>query len=185
MRVIAGHARGVILESPKEQSQTRPTIDRVKESLFSAIQFFVPGALVLDLFAGSGQLGIEALSRDAKECIFVESCDEACKLIKKNLIKTNLLEKSQIYHQIAFDFLKQCTQKFDLILLDPPYGKNIFYDLLPELERVTMPGGIIMVETECGAEIPSEYQTLKLKKTYHYGKVALARYEKEGEIYDN
>ncbi len=89
MRVITGKARGVVLKTP-EGMQTRPTTDRVKEALFSIIQFEVPAARVLDLFGGTGQLGIEALSRDANYAVFVDEREDACRLIRENLKRTKL-----------------------------------------------------------------------------------------------
>ena len=103
MRVIAGKAKGTNLKTP-EGMLTRPTTDRVKEALFSIIQFDIPNAVVLDLFGGTGQLGIEALSRDAKEAVFVDSQKNACNLIKENLKRAHLDDKAQVVCSDYADF---------------------------------------------------------------------------------
>ena len=107
MRVITGKARGIQLKTP-EGMQTRPTADRVKEALFSIIQFDVPGASVLDLFGGTGQLGIEALSRGAKRAVFVDEREDACKLIKENLKRTKLDDSPSVIRSEYLSYLKKC-----------------------------------------------------------------------------
>ena len=122
MRVISGKARGVNLKTPTGMA-TRPTADRVKEAVFSIIQFDLPGASVLDLFGGTGQLGIEALSRGAKDAVFVDERDDACKLIKENLRRTKLEQQGQVIRSDYNAFLKSTSRKFDIIFLDPPYAE--------------------------------------------------------------
>jgi 16S rRNA (guanine966-N2)-methyltransferase len=121
MRVIAGSAGGVRLAVPKRG--VRPTMDRVKAAIFSSLGEAIIGARVLDLFAGSGALGIEALSRGAASAIFVEDDRQSAEAIKKNLAKTNL--KGRVRHQDAFDFLRQPSnaEKFQIIFADPPYER--------------------------------------------------------------
>ena len=123
MRVITGKARGVVLKTP-DGMKTRPTSDRVKEALFSIIQFDIPNAKVLDLFAGTGQLGIEALSRDAKYAVFIDELDQACKLISDNLKKTKLENYARVIRSDYEIYLKNCKEKFDIIFLDPPYAEK-------------------------------------------------------------
>ena len=106
MRVITGKARGVQLKTP-DGMQTRPTADRVKEALFSIINFDIPGAKVLDLFGGTGQLGIEALSRGAASAVFVDAREESCKLIRENLKRTKLEENARIVRADYLDFLSR------------------------------------------------------------------------------
>ena len=118
MRVITGKARGVQLKTP-EGDLTRPTADRVKEALFSIIQFDLPGARVLDLFGGTGQLGIEALSRGAKSAVFTDAREDACKLIRENLRRTKLEGQATVIRSDYLVYLKRCREKFDIILLDP------------------------------------------------------------------
>ena len=107
MRVITGKAKGVTLATP-DGLKTRPTTDRVKEALFSIVQFDVPGARVLDLFGGSGQLGIEALSRGAQRAVFVDAREEACKLIRENLRRTKLEKEGNVIRSDYLDYLKRC-----------------------------------------------------------------------------
>ena len=121
MRVIAGSAGGVRLAVPKRG--VRPTMDRVKAAIFSSLGEAIIGARVLDLFAGSGALGIEALSRGAASAIFVEDDRQSAEAIEKNLAKTNL--KGRVRHQDAFDFLRETSnaEKFQIIFADPPYER--------------------------------------------------------------
>ncbi|MFN2541979.1 MAG: 16S rRNA (guanine(966)-N(2))-methyltransferase RsmD [Chthoniobacterales bacterium] len=122
MRVVAGSAGGIQLEVPKRG--VRPTMDRVKAAIFSSLADKIPGARVLDLFAGSGALGIEALSRGAASALFVEQDRQSTAAIEKNLVKTRL--EARVRQQDAFDFLRQfnSSQKFDVIFADPPYEKT-------------------------------------------------------------
>ena len=122
MRVITGKARGVQLKTPDGMT-TRPTADRVKEALFSIIQFEIPGAKVLDLFGGTGQLGIEALSRGAKSAIFVDAGEPACKLIRENLRRTKLEADAKVIRSDYLEYLKRCRENFNIIFLDPPYAE--------------------------------------------------------------
>lgn len=122
MRVITGKARGVLLKTP-EGMLTRPTSDRVKEALFSIVNFDLPGANVLDLFAGTGQLGIEALSRGAKRAVFVDAREDACKIVRENLRRTKLENEAKVVRSDYLDYLRRCKEKYDIILLDPPYAE--------------------------------------------------------------
>ena len=177
MRVISGTARGTKLAALSGEAVTRPTVDRVKEGLFSAVQFLLPGARVLDLCAGSGQLGIEALSRGAARCVFIDADKNACAVIRQNLKAAGLFEKASVAETGAETFLAGCRDEFDLVLLDPPYGKETVPALLPALVHIVAPGGTVMAETEYGALLPAACGALVLKKQYKYGNVALARYE--------
>ena len=178
MRVIAGSARGVRLSALPGREVTRPTVDRVKEGMFSAVQFLLPGAQVLDLFAGSGQLGIEALSRGAQHCVFVDESKAAVRVIRQNLQAAQLLARAQVVNGPAQGFLCSCAQQFDLILLDPPYRQGTVAALLPQLARVLAPGGAVLCETEQGALLPQQPEGLVLKKEYRYGTVRVTKYEK-------
>ena len=141
MRVITGTARGVPLKAPRGMD-TRPTMDQVKEGIFSAIQFEVEGRTALDLFAGSGQLGIEALSRGAAHCTFVDKGREPVSVIRENLKKTRLEERAEVVQADYSSYLKTCRRQFDLILLDPPYAE-IF------LETAGLP-----LRQGCGDDLP-------------------------------
>ncbi len=178
MRVISGIARGIKLETLSGSDITRPTIDRVKEGLFSSVQFKIPGANVLDLFAGSGQLGIEALSRGAAHCTFVDENNKAVKIIEQNLKNTNLQKSSSVVNKSAQSFLNTYFGKFDLILLDPPYSSCYIEQLLPTLCSFTLSGGVIICETALSTVLPLAVDELKLIKVYKYGSVKITKYQK-------
>ena len=130
MRVIAGSARSLPLKT-LEGMDTRPTMDQVKEGIFSAIQFEVEGRRVLDLFAGSGQLGIEALSRGAKSCLFVDRSAEALAVVKANCKTAGVDRQSDIRQGEAESFLANIRGPFDLALLDPPFHHDTVAAVLP------------------------------------------------------
>lgn len=177
MRVISGKAKGIQLKTP-EGMQTRPTTDRVKEALFSIIQFDIPGTSVLDLFGGTGQLGIEALSRGANRAVFVDSQEAACRLIKENLKKTRL--DAQVVRSDYLDYLNRCRDKFNIIFLDPPYAE-VFLETA--LERITeidilQSGGIIVTERPLGKELSVECDGYERSRDYKYGKILLTIFRK-------
>jgi 16S rRNA (guanine(966)-N(2))-methyltransferase RsmD len=135
MRIISGTSKGRKLVTPRSQS-LRPTSDRVKESMFNILQDDIVGKVVLDLFAGTGNLGIEALSRGAKKTIFVEKGRQALRLIQRNLTQFGLEERSEIIPKDAIraiGILKQKGESFDLILMDPPYEKGLIQKTLMTL----------------------------------------------------
>lgn len=177
MRVIAGDARGKRLET-LEGEDTRPTIERVKEAMLSSVQFTVAGALVLDLYAGSGQLGIEALSRGAKSCVFLDQNRDAVAMVQKNLKAVGLFEKSRVAQGEATSFLASCKDCFDLVFLDPPYKMDKIPQILPLLEPKISQGGIVLCETEKFAKLPGEVGNLKMAKQYKYGAVMVTKYVK-------
>ena len=180
MRVITGKARGVQLKTP-EGMQTRPTADRVKEALFSIINFDIPGAKVLDLFGGTGQLGIEALSRGAKCATFVDERQDACNLIKENLKRTNLQPFAKVLRADYASFLRTCAEKFDIILLDPPYAEVFLENSLKMITEIDIlqSGGIIVTERSLEKELLFESPGYIRSKDYKYGKTLLTLYRKE------
>ena len=119
MRVIAGEARGRRLEALPGTDVTRPTLSQVKEAMFSIVQFELPGARVLDLFAGSGQLGIEALSRGAARCVFLDESREAINVVMRNCKACGVFDRSRVSLGEAARYLSACREQFDLVLLDP------------------------------------------------------------------
>ena len=135
MRVITGKARGIQLKTP-EGMLTRPTADRVKEALFSIINFDIPGAKVLDLFGGTGQLGIEALSRGAQNAVFIDSREDACRLIRENLKRTKLEQDGRVIRSDYLDYLKRSKEKFNIILLDPPYAEVFLETALKQITEI-------------------------------------------------
>ena len=179
MRVITGKARGILLKTPDGMT-TRPTADRVKEALFSIIQFEIQGARVLDLFSGTGQLGIEALSRGAKFCVFVDENDGAYKLTKENLKRTKFEDVSCVVRTDYLSYLKNVREKFDIILLDPPYSE-IFLEnslnLITEID-ILQTGGIIVTERPVGKELNLDFSGYTRSKDYKYGKTLLTIYRK-------
>lgn len=178
MRIISGTARGAKLIS-LEGLETRPTGERVKEGLFSALHFELIGAKVLELFAGSGQLGLEALSRGATVCTFVDSNRSACEVIRANAAKTGFENASHVINSDCEQFLLRNRDIYDIIILDPPYRKGLADQLLPLVERAVAPGGLVSVETERKYVPQEEYAGLKLKKSYNYGNTSVHLYRKE------
>ena len=179
MRVITGKARGVQLKTP-DGMLTRPTTDRVKEALFSIIQFEIPTAKVLDLFGGTGQLGIEALSRGAGGAVFVDAREEACNLIRENLRRTKLAQDAKVVRADYMDYLKRCKEKFGIIFLDPPYAEVFLENALKCITEIDIlqSGGIIVTERPLGKELPFEFEGFTRSKDYKYGKTLLTIYRK-------
>lgn len=179
MRVITGKARGVQLKTPDGMT-TRPTADRVKEALFSIIQFEIPGARVLDLFGGTGQLGIEALSRGAKSAVFVDAGEPACRIIRENLKRTKLEGEGTVVRSDYLAYLDRCREKFDIILLDPPYAEVFLENALNRITEIDIlqSGGIIVAERPLGKELPWEFEGYTRSKDYKYGKTLLTIYRK-------
>ena len=181
MRVITGKARGVALKTPDGQ-HTRPTSDRVKEALFSIIQFDIPGTTVLDLFGGTGQLGIEALSRGAKRAVFVDEREDACRLIKENLRRTKLEQDGQVVRSDYLSYLNRCREKFGIIFLDPPYAEVFLENSLKCITEIDIleSGGIMVAERPLGKELPWDFPGYSRSKDYKYGKTLITLYRKEG-----
>ena len=179
MRVIAGEARGRRLEALPGTDVTRPTLDQVKEAMFSIVQFDLPGARVLDLFAGSGQLGIEALSRGAAGCVFLDRDRRAVELIAQNCRAAGVFDRARVAQGEAESFLCATKDLFHIVLLDPPYHKGTLAAILPAVAKVTAPGGTVLCESELAADLPDECGGLLKKKQYRYGTVLVTRYEKE------
>ena len=180
MRVITGKARGVQLKTP-DGMLTRPTADRVKEALFSIINFDLPGAAVLDLFGGTGQLGIEALSRGAKSAVFVDQREDACRLIRENLKRTRLEQEGKVVRSDYLEYLKRCRETFDIILLDPPYAEVFLENALKCITEIDIlqSGGIIIAERPLEKELPFEFEGYTRSKDYKYGKTLLTIYRKD------
>jgi len=180
MRVITGKARGVQLKTP-DGLLTRPTGDKVKEALFSIIDFDIPGAAVLDLFGGTGQLGIEALSRGAKSAVFVDAREDACKLIRENLKRTKLEGDGRVIRSDYLDYLKRSKEQFDIILLDPPYAEEFLENALNKITEIDIlrSGGIIVTERPLGKELPFAFEGYSRSRDYKYGKTLLTIYRKD------
>ena len=179
MRVITGSARGRKLKTP-ENYDIRPTTDNVKEALFNILQFDIEGRRVLDLFAGTGQLGIEALSRGAAEAVFVDESRESVRIVKENLKACGL--SAPVFQTNALDFLRSCGT-FDLIFVDPPYDAGLYEPVLNTINSVDnlSDGGIIVCETRRETALPEMAPPYVRKKEYRYGKVKICFYAKETE----
>ena len=177
MRVITGTARGRKLLEPKDMT-VRPTTDMVKEAIFSVVQFDVPGRRVLDLFAGTGQLGIEALSRGAAECVFVDNSAASIALVKKNLEICKM--QAPVIRADALSYLQGCG-KFDLVFLDPPYHAGLYDKVLQELFTfdIINNGGIILVESMRDEPMPAAPEPYEKGRSYRYGRIALTTYRRQ------
>ena len=180
MRVITGKARGIQLKTP-DGMQTRPTADRVKEALFSIIHFDIPGAKVLDLFGGTGQLGIEALSRGAASAVFVAAREDACKIIRENLKRTKLETQGRVVRSDYLEYLRRSREKFDIILLDPPYAEVFLENALNCIAEIDIlqSGGIIVTERPLGKDLLCQFEGLTRSKDYKYGNTLLTLYRKD------
>lgn len=177
MRVITGTARGRKLKTP-ENYDIRPTTDSVKEAVFNIIQFDVEGRRVLDLFAGTGQLGIEALSRGAAECVFVDRDKAAADIVRQNLTACGL--SARVAGEDALGYLDTCG-RFDLVFVDPPYDSGIYDAVLQKINSVDIlsDGGIIICESRRETPMPAVSAPYYMGREYNYGKVKITVYRKE------
>lgn len=180
MRVIAGSARGRVLKKPKG-SKIRPTSDRVKEAIFNIIAPRIKGALVLDLFAGTGALGIEALSRGAAKAVFVDQNRDSIKLIHSNLALTGLSPYAEVYKQeidLSLGVFKDKGLSFNLVFLDPPYQKVLIGHTLEKLtnNELLLPAGMAVLEHSRREEPPKEVQLLNLWQCRRYGDTVVSFY---------
>ena len=174
MRVISGSARGRRLKE-LQGMETRPTTDRVKEALFSIIQFELPGREVLDLFAGTGQLGIEALSRGAARCTFVDQRKDAAALVRENLKLTGLSDQARVVQGDSISYLMSCREKFHVIFLDPPYESGLLEKAMETIAAfdILREHGIMICESPLGQVLPELPQPYERGKDYRYGKIKL------------
>ena len=177
MRVITGVARGRKLKEP-QGFDIRPTTDQVKEAIFNICQFDVEGRRVLDLFGGTGQLGVEAKSRGAAEVDIVDCAPESIKLIRENVKAVGL--EIRVVRADALEYLRTCAP-YDLIFLDPPYDSGLAEKALTEIKAfdILSNGGIIICETRAETALPVPEPPYFLKKQYRYGKVKLTTFSKE------
>lgn len=182
MRIIAGDARGRRIISP-EGKDTRPTSDRVKESLFNILGTRVPSSKVLDLFAGTGNLGLEALSRGAESCIFIDNNSNSIRVIHENIRLLKYEDLCEVYNNdviSAIRILNRRDIKFDIIFADPPYHKNILPDVLKELSDndVIKIGGVVVTEHDKKDVLPQSIKDLSIYKSSIYGDTVLSFYMK-------
>lgn len=183
MRIITGIARGRMIKAP-EGMNTRPTSDRVKESLFNIISKKMRDSTVLDLFAGSGNLGLESISRGAEKCTFVENNKVAYKTLKENIDLLKFQDMSETYFQEAFTTLKtlhMLNKKYDIIFLDPPYGKGLIESSINEINNLELLNneGIIISEYDAEDNVPDSIGEIKIYRTESYGRIKISFWTKE------
>ena len=181
MRIITGTARGRRLAAP-EGRDVRPTPERVKEGIFSALQFDIEGRRVLDLFAGSGQLGIEALSRGAQNCTFVDASEASLNLVRKNLESTDLADKARVVRSDYAAFAAASRDTFDIVFLDPPYSAGLLMPAVKAVLPLMSDYGVIACEHPPEVKPETEIGGFKIAKTYRYGKVLVTVYRKGESI---
>ena len=181
MRVISGTARGRRLKELPGMD-TRPTTDKVKESLFNIIQFDIEGRTVLDLFGGTGQLGIEALSRGAQCCTFVDMSRQAAAVIRENVETVGFADRATVQQGDAMAFLSGCRGKFDLIFLDPPYQTQLLENCIQAVAKfdILSEHGIMVCESALEKPLPELDSPYEKGKEYRYGKIKLTVYRRQG-----
>ncbi len=183
MRVITGTARGRKLKDLPGMD-TRPTTDKVKESIFNIVQFDVEGRRVLDLFGGTGQLGIEALSRGAERCVFVDQSRQAAQVIRENTESTGFGERSRVVQGDALAFLTSCREKFGLCFLDPPYASDLLEKALEKIAEIDImaENGIIICESAAEKALPQLPAPYEMGREYRYGKIKLTLYHRRASL---
>lgn len=181
MRVITGTAGGLKLNT-LDGLDVRPTTEKVKEAIFSSIQFDIEGRCFLDLFAGSGQMGIEALSRGAAKAVFVDMSRNSIRVTEENLRKTKLSQYAVTFNRSAESFLASNYLKFDIAFLDPPYNKQIIQSVLPILEPFINDGGTVICETSQEDKLPNNVGKLVLYREYNYSKTHITVYRKQSAV---
>ena len=172
MKVISGTLKGRNIIGYNIDG-TRPTMDRVKESLFAMIQDYIKDSTVLDLFAGSGSLGIEAISNGASICYFTDHNKEVIKVLNSNITNLNITDKSKVILTDWKKFLNESANnnlKFDLIFVDPPYDYDVYEKVLTKVSSLNLlnEGGLIILE-HANLKLKDDYDNLKLYKTKKYG----------------
>lgn len=182
MRVIGGTARGAHLKGPPDRG-TRATADKVREAMFNILAPYTEGARVLDLYAGTGSLGIEALSRGALTCDFVERRPALCAIIRENLAHAHLAERGRIMHAAVRQVLSTLTGPYDLILADPPYLEGDGPALIgsPDLSRLIAPAGIVLLEHSPRVAVPGDSGSLRFVRTRIYGDSAVSFWQRREE----
>ena len=183
MRIISGSARGRKLKEP-QGLDTRPTTDKVKESLFNIIQFELEGRRVLDLFAGTGQLGLEALSRGAEHCTFVDQRREAAALVKENIRLCRFEDRTRVAQEEAQWFLRSCGERFDVIFLDPPYKTDLLNQCIEKIAAfdILREHGIIVCESGADWSVPTLTPPYEAGREYRYGQIKLTVCRRAGSV---
>lgn len=175
MRVITGSAKGRRLIT-LDGDDVRPTTDKVKEGIFSTLHFYLEGRQFLDLFAGSGQMGIEAISRGAKSATFVDASRKSIKVITENVRNVGFSENAKILNMDAKSFLSLKGSNFDIAFLDPPYRCGLVEECLEPLEKIMNKTGIIVCETPVEEVLPEKINEFVVNREYKYGKIKVTTY---------
>lgn len=175
MRIISGEQRGKRLIT-LEGEAVRPTPDRVKEALFNILQFQIPGRRFLDLFAGSGQIGLEALSRGAESASFVDFSKRAVSVVEQNLQSCGLMDRAKVYNADSAVFIARTPEEYDVAFLDPPYRSGLLQEVLPQVAARMSEGGIIICEHPKEEEVPQSAGEFLRVKEYRYGRILLTAY---------
>lgn len=181
MRIISGSRRGHKLHE-FEGYDVRPTTDRVKESIFNLIQNYVAQARVLDMFAGSGALSFEALSRGAEYAVLLDSDKRSVELIKKNMRELKFENLCEVRTASCFDYVKDCQEKFDIIFLDPPYNKGFIEPALTAISEYELlnESGIILLESD-NTDFKNDFPGLTMEKQRRYGRTFVTVYKRTDE----
>lgn len=179
MRVIAGEAKGRRLKAARRQ-HLRPTSNKVKEALFAILSSRIEAARILDLFGGTGGIGIEALSRGAGQVDFVESDPAAVKILKGNLAACGFGDRAAVHFMDAFRFIKRARGHYDLIFADPPYHSGLLKKLLPVISQgdIIRSNGLVVVEHFHKVSVPDKIGCLEAGRSYFYGDTVLTLYHK-------
>lgn len=186
MRIITGKAKGIRLET-LEGEETRPTAERVKEAVFSMLQFDIEGRRVLDLFAGSGQMALEALSRGAASAVLIDKSKNALRIIEKNVSKTKLSDVCDIRNSDALDYIKRNRgQHFDIVFLDPPYASGLYQPVLKALSEYDLlkPTSVIVCESDFSELLNGDKMlenTYCVKRSSKYSKTVITLLELKRE----
>ena len=180
MRVITGTARGIRLNTVPGNDIVRPTPEKIKEAIFSSIQFDIEGRRILDLFAGCGQLGIEALSRGAESAVFVDVSDISLGVVKQNLEATRLIDNAAVIRSDWESFLARCNDTFDIAFLDPPYRAGLLENAISSVTKFMSNYGIIICEHPSDIFLSPSVNGFSVAKEYKYGNIVVTVYRKGG-----
>jgi 16S rRNA (guanine966-N2)-methyltransferase len=181
MRIVAGAFRGRRLYSPRND-KIRPTADRVREAVFSIIAACLPGGSVLDLFAGTGALGLEALSRGARRAVFVDQSPEAIRLIRANVALCGVQERVKVFHGPIDQVMRRLAgegEAFDVIFVDPPYGKGYVEKALGRLGEIARCGALVIAEHSVKDDLPRRWAGWAKTGERRYGDTMISFYERE------
>lgn len=179
MRIISGDFKGFKLNEPKNKN-IRPTTDKVKEAIFDSLQFEIANKTFLDLFSGSGQMGIEALSRKAGFVVFVDESFDSVNLLKSNISKlgSSVKSKFSVVNKSTSDFLKLNKTEFNFVFMDPPYNKGILPELILKIANHICPNGTLICEHESKLQLPEKVKDLIVFKNKRYGAISITFYKK-------